>query len=764
MRRPLLALLIAVAATGLATAAPPTARADEPASVTQTAATVVRLDPANRRLRVSITVKVANRTPDGVESYSCTKYTGGWWSIPYQSTCERAVRYYVDHTTVDVDASAVNLKATSGKKALVVTDAEDPDPNDAWRPVSIAFPRLFKDGKKSVVLTYAVRGGAPRSDATTRTLKAFARFCVVANGSTSGTVTVRAPKTFAMSTSGAKLKAAIRGTDRVFTSGSIANTAGWRACFTGTNAKAYRTENLDGPGGATIRLRSWPEDNDWADGVRDDVAASVPLLERLAGVAPAATGAIDIRETGAGTPYTGSFDGTTNTITIGEDFGEPALVEHELAHAWFNSAVFGETWLAEGYAEWAGRLVTGAEPCAEPSSDAAPIDDAHWSKVTASSDDAQRATAVSQYLAACYVVTAVANAAGEERMTTATIALLGRRDPYAVDGGGSGTRGSKVAGWREWLDAVDELALDPAGAPDGLAAGLLSRFGVAQDPALLQERADARRAHRTLVASVGWQVPAAVRAPLAAWKFDTAAKAIAAAKGTWEATGETDAILPGVDARNGVVAETWQGARTVADLRAVGKLADRQLASARDVAEARSALEQPLDLVQRVGMFATDIPGLDDAILAVRAGDVDAAAEASARIRESVAGLRAAGEQRIAVGATLALILLAGFGYWYGKRLVATRVRRAEARSNAAVVAVGTAQAWRAAPVDEPPTAPVPAGERFQPNPLDESPTQPWVPPPILVSPNMEGDPDLIGIARLIRPRRTDDPPPSSGA
>jgi hypothetical protein len=87
MRRPLLALsLAAVAATGLLSGAPSRAFADEEPGVTQTAATVVRLDGAKGRLQVAITIRVANHTPDGVEQYGCTKYTGGFFPIPYPAT------------------------------------------------------------------------------------------------------------------------------------------------------------------------------------------------------------------------------------------------------------------------------------------------------------------------------------------------------------------------------------------------------------------------------------------------------------------------------------------------------------------------------------------------------------------------------------------------------------------------------------------------------------------------------------------------------
>src|SRR5947209_20057740 len=67
MRRPLAILAIAVAASaGLLSVAPSRVAADDQTGVTQTAATVVRLDPANGRLRVSITLRVTNHTPDGV--------------------------------------------------------------------------------------------------------------------------------------------------------------------------------------------------------------------------------------------------------------------------------------------------------------------------------------------------------------------------------------------------------------------------------------------------------------------------------------------------------------------------------------------------------------------------------------------------------------------------------------------------------------------------------------------------------------------------
>ena len=330
-------------------------------------------------------------------------------------------------------------------------------------------------------------------------------------------------------------------------------------------------------------------------------------------------------------------------------------------------------------------------------------------------------------------------------MTTAIIALLGRRDPYAVDGGGSGTRASTVAGWRDFLDAVDELALDPAGAPDGLAAGLLARYGVAPEAELLARRAEARAAYRALAADgVGLDDArgrSGRRSPAGGSRRPSTA--IRAADGTWELTGETDALLPEVgrpprDRRGGVAG----GERRSSDLRAASALARRQLAAARDVAEARAILDQPLDLVQQVGRFATDVPAVDDAILAVRAADDDAAAEVAAQIRSTVAGLRADGEQRIVLGTVDAP----------RDRSRARRAWRRDGRSSSGPGAPRRGASRRSSR-SRPPTRPGRRRTRRRPpgrsgaarRRADAAPG----PAPIVV-PTTDGDPE---IAKLVRPR-----------
>ena len=758
MRRPVAALALALAVAVVAPAVDP-----QPAAAAegyrQTAATVYRLDPVNGRLRVTVTLKVTNRTPDRREPYACVEYTDGWFPIPYPSTCYSTTRFYITTTSALVENEATAIKATSGGKALAVTPGA---PGAAYRAVTITFPELFRGDTRTVRLTYTLRGGKPRSETTTRTMRAFASFCAIANGEDAGTVTVRLPRKFAVTASGEELASKVVGKERVLSSGTIKHPQDWFACFTGTNGSGYRTETVAAHDGRTIRLQSWPEDPAWAKGVRADIVSSLPQLERLAGTGIAGEAGLSVRESATGTEYAGFYDSATGTITIGEDFGQPALVEHELAHAWFNLTTVKDTWLAEGLAEWAGRTVSSEAPaCEAPDVPAGSLDLDTWRflrpRATAQERDAVRV----QYEAACHVVTAVASAAGEEGMTAAVSALLARRNPYGADP--SAKRASRVATWKDWLDAVDELALAPSGADPSLASGLLVAYGVAEDQALLADRAAARAAWLDLVAATdGWIVPPAVRVPMAAWRFRDATAAMALARRTWDTTGEVDATLAGVDARHGPAAEAWGKATSIAGLQDAAVLAERQLAAARDVADVEALLDAPLDIAQQVGLFGTTVPSLDAAIPAVRAGDGDAVATITADVRATIAGLRATGQQRIVAGLVAGAALLVLLAVWLLLRARAAARRRALA-GPPAVVAVAEAhphpaaagpvqpEAWPGAsaaasvPWPSPPSSP------------EEESTRVWDVPLVAVDP----DPDLGALVR--NPPRPLDPPHAPG-
>ena len=79
-----------------------------------------RLDPAKGRLKVTVTLKVTNRTPDLREPYTCFREGEGWFAIPYLDTCYNVTRYYITTTSALVENEARSVTATSGGKPLAV--------------------------------------------------------------------------------------------------------------------------------------------------------------------------------------------------------------------------------------------------------------------------------------------------------------------------------------------------------------------------------------------------------------------------------------------------------------------------------------------------------------------------------------------------------------------------------------------------------------------------------------------------------------------
>jgi hypothetical protein len=111
---------------------------------------------------------------------------------------------------------------------------------------------------------------------------------------------------------------------------------------------------------------------------------------------------------------------------------------------------------------------------------------------------------------------------GVERMIDVNHALLERLPKYAANPGPAAGKPD----WREWLDAVDEVGLVPAGATDlELAERLLVEFGVAL-PRELDGRSEARALYHAALDAWGDDTPAVVSRSMDAWAFEDAARAI----------------------------------------------------------------------------------------------------------------------------------------------------------------------------------------------------------------------------------------------
>ena len=112
------------------------------------------------------------------------------------------------------------------------------------RTMDISFGKIWEGQSRKVHLTYTIPGGKPRSVNTTRAMRAYASFCAMAHAVDRAKVEVRVPKGFDISVGGASMSSKVRGAERIFTSGPIADPLTWFACVQGTNDGGYTTANL----------------------------------------------------------------------------------------------------------------------------------------------------------------------------------------------------------------------------------------------------------------------------------------------------------------------------------------------------------------------------------------------------------------------------------------------------------------------------------------------------------------------------------------
>jgi cobalamin biosynthesis Mg chelatase CobN len=159
---------------------------------------------------------------------------------------------------------------------------------------------------------------------------------------------------------------------------------------------------------------------------------------------------------------------------------------------------------------------------------------------------------------------------------------------------------------------------------------------------------------------------------MAEWSFTFATVAIDFEVAAYEAATATSVALPEVDAVNGPLRDLVEGARTQAELDAAVVAATGQQAAAEAIAAARTALAEPLDGLEEIGLSGTDLqPTLAEGIAAVAALDNEKAMAAAARIESTLAGASQQGMLRVATVVAIVLVLVAlavGLLVWFRRR------------------------------------------------------------------------------------------------
>lgn len=662
MRRFLAVTLVATACVVVTPTSLPRVHADGELEVATT--TTFTIDPVAAVVHVVVEAAVTNLVADVYDDLGVTShyYTG----------------YGIPATIASTNAVAVDAAG----RALAVTTRPSSD-----MPAYVFYDIVFVDElhyrqTARFTLTYDIVGQLPRSSDTTRVNPAYVGFNAFGWGD-SGKVNVRivVPTGYDVDVLGDPIDSQPIEGATLYAADAIADPLTFDVTVAARNDDALVRVPASS-GESTFEVRSWPGDTDWQSFISTQIQTGLPQLAELVGQPWPIDDSVAVVE--AYTPYLYGYAGWFSTddrlIEVGEDL-DPEVVLHELSHAWFNDEWFSERWLNEGLAQvYSNKVVSAMGGTAEV---ADPIDAAdpgfvmlnQWRNPTELSADDPREDY--GYNASYDVVGRIVAEVGDDAMRNVLDAVA--NDTIAYRGDLPPEQAAATTDWRRFLDLVEELGGSTS------ARSLLEQYVVSvSGPQLLATRDEARQRYGELLAAGGsWAGPRVIREHLSNWRFDAATTAI-------------DEAMTVLAARDDMVdAATDIGVsypdRLERDYEAVDGSFDTvltevllQLSSYRAIAEVVEADDHPRGVLDRVGLWATDVPSLiDQAKQATEAGDHRAARDALDEAKHIIAAAADNGIRRIAVGVggLVVLLLLATL-------LSIRRRRRRALRQTAATVVV----------------------------------------------------------------------------
>lgn len=650
-RAGLVAAVLSLLVLLLPSSVAPVLAADDQLRLVTAAAYVV--DPAAGSVHVSIDVSATNLKPNTTSGNIVTSY-------------------FYDGILLGIHEEATKVRAVSGRTALRTRVSKE----DGYSLLDVTFPSdlLYKQTRK-LRITYDLPGGAPRSAGSIRVGPAFTTFYTWAFGD-SGSVTISLPAGFNEEVSGAELDKTTSAKGTVLTAASVTNPDDWYAIVVASNDAGLTADRIDLPSGENLVVRSWPGDEVWRTRVGELLRDGLPALHEMIGLDWPVEG--DLTVTEVHTPllegYAGVFYTYEQRIEVSEDLDDLTII-HEASHAWFNSGLFSERWISEGFAdEYASRVLDrvddgGWNPGAVSPTDSAAVKLNDWKAPGRIDDDETDARETFGYDASWTVIRALVEDVGEDGMREVLKAADSGELAYRGEGVDTGSQ--SAISWRRFLDLLEERGRSDA------ADDIFRRWIVSPtEAALMDERASARERYATLVeAGDGWLPPLAVRSPMASWAFDRANERIELAAAVLATRDETIGLAEGIGLRLPQPTEAiYEGARDVGAIDQAQDAAEQQLAATREVVEASDAVGAERDLLTSIGLLDEEpAANLDSAKARLLANELDAATTESNAIDALIAGAPETGRTRAlaggaAVGAALIVFAIGGVMLIRGRR------------------------------------------------------------------------------------------------
>lgn len=246
--------------------------------------------------------------------------------------------------TVWLPNGGSDLRATSNGSPLrteVIT-------RDGQQYADVSFPRELRYGQsRTFTLTYTIPGSPPRSEGSGRVGKGYAAIEVFSPGDAgSSTIEIRAPRWMALDSSEPATETQ-SGDTRISTISGGGPDGLWSRLSLRDSSQTLKKEvTVDDH---VFNVVAFPGDTAWADHIAKSLPPTVRALEELTGQNwPTRTTHIyeDFSRLVYG--WDGTYEG--GNITVSEAI-DPALLAHELAHAWAQGSNLEGRWLVEGLAQ-----------------------------------------------------------------------------------------------------------------------------------------------------------------------------------------------------------------------------------------------------------------------------------------------------------------------------------------------------------------------------------------------------------------------------
>jgi hypothetical protein len=569
---------------------------------------------------------------------------------------------YYAGLSISIPPGSSNVTATSGDTQLGITVTPGAD---AVR-VDIGFSEQVFLGDSfayQVAFDMVDTGGAADRDFRIgHSVVAFPVWAFGTPDAQGSSVAVSLPANFTPSVYGGPLTPTTAADGSVLLTADVTDTQSWFAYVTAERPGIFTEFPFSlvvGDEEATVVIRAWDDDPDWASRTQALLTQGIPALHDLIGLPWPVVGALRVEESANRLgDYAGIYDQVTEKINVRYD-ADATVTLHEAAHIWFNDDLFRERWIGEAFAELyavqsaAAIGVSGDrfELTEDLLAARIPLND--WAPVGIENDAVEVfAYAASYHLAELILERTDADALRAVWRGTAD-AEMAYQPIHGSDAPRTGVA-SSLEGWQRLLDLLEERT-------DAEYTDLWLAWVVDETQAeLLTDRAEARTRYLEVVAAAeDWELPEVVRFDLGNWQFDdvmaeldTVDRILVMAADLEALAGELDLDPPEQ------LRETFEGN---AGLELALTEANKELLALETIADATRGLAEEPDAVEWIGLLATE-PDVDLAAArdAWEAGDHGIASDRAEAVLATLDAADDRGRERLAIGGGIVLLAIGG--------------------------------------------------------------------------------------------------------